>query len=95
LLAASAVELHGHWTEGLRSQASAYAAAVYAVAGLQAIFALLAGTMGVFTVARSVAGRLSHTRRACYDTTMMMWHYTVAQGLLGLGLVHAFPRLAG
>ena len=95
LLAASAVELHGHWTQGLRPQASAYAAAVYAVAGLQAVFALLTGTMGVFTVARSVAGRLSHTRRACYDTTMMMWHYTVAQGLLGLGLVHAFPRLAG
>ncbi|MNT49332.1 hypothetical protein D3C72_1861770 [compost metagenome] len=95
LMAASAVQLHGHWTQGLRPQASAYTAAVYAIAGLQGFFALIAGTMGVFTVSRSVAGRLSYTRRACYDTTMMMWHYTVAQGLLGLGLVHAFPRMTG
>lgn len=92
---ASGLELHGHWAHGLRPQASAYAAAVYAVSGLQAFFALIAMTMGAFTVARSVAGRLSYTRRACYHATMMMWHYTVAQGLLGLGLMHAFPRLVG
>jgi len=92
---ASGLELHGHWAHGLRPQASAYAAAVYAVSGLQAFFALIAMMLGAFTVARSVAGRLSYTRRACYHATMMMWHYTVAQGLLGLGLVHAFPRLVG
>lgn len=92
---ASAMELHGHWAHGLRPQASAYAAAVYSVAGLQAVFALLVATMAVFTVTRSWAGRLSDTRRACYHSTMVMWHYTVAQGFVGLGLVHAFPRLAG
>ncbi|KRC86103.1 cytochrome c oxidase subunit 1 [compost metagenome] len=96
LLAASAgVELNAHWQTGLRPQASAYAAAVYAVAGLQAAFAALAAMMGLFTVARSMAGRLSATRRAAFDTTMMMWQYTVAQGLAGLALVHVFPRLAG
>ncbi len=93
--ASAAVEILSHWQSGLRPQVSAYAAAVYAVAGLQAAFAALAGVMGVFTVARSLAGRLTATRRAAFDTTMMMWRYTAAQGLVALALVHVFPRLTG
>lgn len=88
-------DIHTHWQAGLRPQASAYAAAVYAVAGLQAIFAGLTALMATFTVARSVAGRLRATRRAAYDTTKMMFLYTAAQGLLALALLHAFPRLTG
>jgi cytochrome c oxidase subunit I+III len=65
------------------------------VAGQQAAVAALAARMGRLNVARSMAGRLSATRRAAFDTTMMMWQYTVAQGLAGLALVHVFPRLAG
>ena len=96
LLAASAAfDLHTHWQSGLRPQASAYAAAVYAVAGLQAVFAGVSGVMAVFTVARSLAGRLRATRRVPYDTTRTMFLYTAAQGLVVLALLHAFPRLTG
>ncbi|MFD4838055.1 cytochrome c oxidase subunit I [Achromobacter sp. NPDC058515] len=95
LLASAGVELNAHWQSGLRPQASAYAAAVYAMAGLQAAFAALAGVMGVFTVARSLAGTLTTTRRAAFDTTMLMWRYTAAQGLAALALLHVFPRLTG
>ncbi|CAM4014986.1 cbb3-type cytochrome c oxidase subunit I [Bordetella muralis] len=94
LLAASALEVHTHWQHGLRPTDSAYAAVVFALAGLQSTFAVLVGIMGAFTIARSVAGRLSVVRRATLDSTLIMWHYAVAQSLIGLGIVHGFPRLA-
>ncbi|SIT30346.1 cbb3-type cytochrome c oxidase subunit I [Achromobacter sp. MFA1 R4] len=95
LAAAAGLDLHTHWQAGLRPQGSAYTAATYAVASLQALFAGLSAVMAVFTVARSLAGRLRPTRRAPLDATRMMCLYTVAQGLTALALLHAFPRLAG
>jgi cytochrome c oxidase subunit I+III len=95
LVAAVALEGTGHWHGGLRPQDSGYAAAVYALVGLQALFVVVSLFMGLFTVARSMAGRLSAARRSAFDSTMIFWHYTVAQGVLALGLVHGFPRLAG
>ncbi|MFJ3460013.1 cbb3-type cytochrome c oxidase subunit I [Achromobacter spanius] len=93
--AAPALDLIVHWQTGLRPQATAYTAATYAVAGLQALFGGLSVVMAIFTVARSLAERLSPTRRAAFDTTRAMLFYTVAQGLIALALLHAFPRLTG
>ena len=62
---------------------------------LQAAFVAFCALMGAFTIARSAAGRLSASRRACFDSTAILWHYTVAQGCLSLGLTHGFPLLAG
>jgi hypothetical protein len=45
-------------------------------------------------MARSAAGLLTPVRRATFDNTMLLWHYTVGQGLLGLLVVHGFPRIA-
>ena len=97
LMVAAAIILEGgsQWQTGLRPQDSGYAAAVYAMIGLQGVFVAALCLMGVFTVARSMAGRLAADRRACFDSTMIFWHYTVAQGLLGLGALHGFPRILG
>ncbi|GEM_PF-4659363 len=95
LAAAPALDLVTHWQAGLRPQASAYTAATYAVAGLQAFFGGLAVVMAAFTVARSIAGRLRPTRRAALDATRAMLLYAVAQGLIALALLHAFTRLTG
>lgn len=95
LASAIALEGYGHWQSGMRPQDSGYAAAVYAMVGLQGVFGVVLIYMGLFTVARSLAGRLSATRRACFDSTMMFWYYAVAQGLLGLAVIHGFPRLVG
>ncbi|WP_129241172.1 cbb3-type cytochrome c oxidase subunit I [Achromobacter veterisilvae] len=96
LLAASVgLEMYAHWRTGLRPQASAYAASVYAVLGLQSLSVAVSILMGVFSLARSLAGRLTATRRACLDNMAILWQYAVAQGVLGLGLLHVFPRLAG
>jgi cytochrome c oxidase subunit I+III len=58
---------------------------------LTALVALV--VMGAFTLARFFAGLLDPVRRATFDNTAILWHYTVAQGLFGLLLVHGFPRL--
>jgi cytochrome c oxidase subunit I+III len=95
LAAAIGLEGYGHWQTGLRPQDSGYAAALYAMLGLQAFFVFVSSFMGLFTVARSMAGRLSTLRRSVFDSTMIFWHYTVAQSLLALGLVHGFARAVG
>ncbi|MVW79866.1 cbb3-type cytochrome c oxidase subunit I [Bordetella sp. 02P26C-1] len=95
LLAASAFELVQHWQTGLRPQRGAYDAVVYAVAGHQAFFAIIVAIMGVFTLARSMANKLNLQHQSCLQATQTMWHYTVVQGLVGLVLVHQFPRLVG
>jgi cytochrome c oxidase subunit I+III len=95
LVAAFGTELYGHLQSGLRPQQSAYGAAVYMVVSLQGFFVLIMIFMGLYTVARKACGLLHAQRRATFDNTMLFWYYTVAQGLIGLALVHAFPRLIG
>ncbi len=95
LATASGVEGYGQWETGLRPQDSGYAAAVYAIIGWQGLLVVVLCFMGLFTVARSLAGRLTQDRRASFDSTMIIWHYTVAQGLIGLALIHCFPRSLG
>jgi cytochrome c oxidase subunit I+III len=34
-------------------------------------------------------------RRQTFDNTMLMWHYTVAQGLVALVIVQFFPSVSG
>ncbi|HYD80295.1 MAG TPA: cytochrome c oxidase subunit I [Paucimonas sp.] len=93
--AALAAELYGHWQTGLRPADSAYGAAVCTIAGLQGTFVAILVMMGLYCVARVAAGLLDATRRASFDNTMLLWHYTTAQGAIGLVLVHLFPRMVG
>ncbi|NYT44562.1 cbb3-type cytochrome c oxidase subunit I [Alcaligenaceae bacterium] len=89
------LEGYGQWQTGLRPQDSGYAAAVYAMVGLQGFYGIVLCLMGSFTVARSLAGRLGPVRRATFDSTMILWHFAVAQGVLILATLHGFPRLVG
>ncbi|MBV7486860.1 cbb3-type cytochrome c oxidase subunit I [Bordetella sp. BOR01] len=95
LAAAAGLEADTQWRTGLRPQDSAYAAAVYAIAGLQGVLVIAVGFMSLFTSARSWAGKLAANRRACFDNTALLWHYTVVQGLVGALVVHGFPRWVG
>ena len=94
MLAASGLEIHAHWQDGLRPQASAYAAVVFAMVGWQSLLAVIVAMMVAFTTVRGLAGRLSTVRRACLDSTLIMLQYAVAQGLLCLLIVHMLPRWA-
>ncbi len=95
LAAAWYFEFQGQWQSGLRPSASSYAALVYTVTAVEGQLVVTAVIMGLYTITRSLAGLLTPVRRATYDNTMLLWHYTVGQGLLGLLIVHGFPRLAG
>jgi len=64
-------------------------------AALQGQFVAVLVIMGLYTVARSLRGLLDGRRRATFDNTMLLMHYTVAQGLVALAIIHGFPRVAG
>jgi cytochrome c oxidase subunit I+III len=95
LVAAFLMDLYGQWQTGLRPTESAYAASVYGVVSLQGFFVAIIVFMGAYTIARSMFGLLHPERRVTFENTMLFWYYTVAQGLIGLALVHSFPRLIG
>ncbi|THK38960.1 cytochrome c oxidase subunit I [Ensifer sp. MPMI2T] len=95
LVGALALELSGHLVTGLRPGDNAYGAMVYLGVVLfgQLAFALV--ILGLYTLARHLAGKLDAVRRVNFDNYMLLYDYTVVQSLLGLGLVHGFPRLIG
>jgi cytochrome c oxidase subunit I+III len=83
------------WQNGIRPQASGYAAMVYANALLQFEVAAAVVVMAGFAVMRSLAGRLDSVRRVVFDNLALLWWYAIGQGLFGLLLTHGFPRLVG
>jgi cytochrome c oxidase subunit I+III len=90
-----AAHLYGPWETGLRPDASGYAAVVYMFVALQGFFVTVMSIMALYTLARSLLGMLNGVRRATFDNTMLLWHYTSAQGLVALAVSTFFPRLVG
>ncbi len=93
LVAAFAVEGFAH--RALSGSSSAYAAVVNLVVGVGVFFAMVSITMTVFVIARAAAGQLDAIRRVTFDNTRLFFHYAVVQSLVGVALVHGFPRLVG
>jgi len=95
LVAATLIEILGHWQTGLRPSDSGYSAMVYLGGGLtgQLVFAVV--IMSLFVVARHVTGKLDTIRRGTFENTALLVYFTATQGLSGLLLVHGFPRLIG
>jgi cytochrome c oxidase subunit I+III len=95
MLAALAFDLGGQWTADLAPTGHGYGATVAAAILVQALFVAALVAMAAYSLARSWAGRLDATRRATFDNTMLLWHYTSAQGVVGLAALHALPRWLG
>jgi len=72
---------------------SSYGAIVHAFLVVDGWFVAVALVLALFALARQRAGLLDRTRRVTFDNARLFWHYTVAQTLAGLGMVHGFPRL--
>jgi cytochrome c oxidase subunit I+III len=86
------LEVSGHWATGLRPDASGYAALVYLASALQLqIVGAIIITAG-FTVARLAAGLITDARRVTFESLALLICYAAGQGLLGLLVVHGFPR---
>jgi cytochrome c oxidase subunit I+III len=86
------LELSGHWAAGLRPNASGYAALVYLASALQLQIVAAIIVVACVVLARLVCGRLSHTRRVTFEALALLTYYAAGQGLLGLLIVHGFPR---
>ncbi|AMJ62988.1 cytochrome c oxidase subunit I [Bosea sp. PAMC 26642] len=93
LLLGLALDSLSHWRDGLRPQASGYAAMVYANAALQLQIAGAVLVMAGFAIARILAGRLTSVRRVVFDNLALFWAYAIGQSLFGLLLTHGFPRM--
>jgi cytochrome c oxidase subunit I+III len=93
LIGGFAAQLHAPWQTGLRPDSSAYGAVVFMFVALQGFFVAVMTLMALYTLARSLCGMLDRVRRATFDNTMLLWHYTTAQGLVALAITTLFPLL--
>ncbi len=78
---------------GVRPTDSSYSALVHAVIAVQGQIVAASLLMGLYTIARSLSGKLNNARRITFDNTRCLCWYAVAQGLLGLLIVHIAPRV--
>jgi cytochrome c oxidase subunit I+III len=90
-----AAEVFGHWQSGLRPTQNAHAAMVYMGSVLNGQLAAAVVIMAGFAAARYLTGRLDRRRRVPFECTALLTYYTAGQGLVGLLLVHGFPRAIG
>ena len=67
---------------------------MHGLLSVDAFYAVCAITLALFALARHAKGLLDGGRRVNFDNAKLLWHYTVAQTLAGLALVHMFPGAA-
>ena len=91
---ALATEVSGHWQAGLRPGQSGYGAMVFMASVLQAQIVAVFVIMALFTAIKLIAGRLEGRDRATLLNVGLFGKYAVAQGLVGLLLIHGFPMVA-
>jgi len=95
MLAGFALDFAAHWGAGVDPKAHAYGAVVYATVAYQGLHVAILVAMAAYTLARSWRGLLTVTRRVTFDNTRLFWHYTVAQAIAAMLVLHAAPRLVG
>ena len=93
LLAALLVETWAQRSVGLDPASSAHAGMVAMGLFLQLQIAAPVAIIGGFVLARLFAGHVDTRRRAMVDNLMLLWLYAAGQGLLGVLLLHGFPRV--
>jgi cytochrome c oxidase subunit I+III len=89
------LDLAGLRLSGLQPAGSGYGAVVFTITSLQGFYVVTLMLAAGYLVARSLAGKLDRVRRSTFECVMLLWHYAAVQGVIGLALVAAFPRLAG
>jgi len=94
-VAAFGLDLGAQVGTGLAPSASGYGAVVFGLLSLEGFFVATLAIMALYTIARFLAGLLNGVRRSTFDNTMLFWHYTTGQALVGIVVTHGFPRLVG
>ena len=94
LCTAFAASLLAMRSAGVEAGSHAFGATIHALLCWQGAHVVLVALMCGYTLVRRWRGMLDARRRSTFDNTWLMWHFTAAQGLLLLAIVHA-PRLGG
>jgi cytochrome c oxidase subunit I+III len=92
LVAAVVCEGWAQWELGVQPTDSSYAAMVYMACVLNGELAFAVLIMALFVIARHFTGKLDAVRFASLENTCLLAWYTVAQALVGLLVIHGFPR---
>ena len=95
MVAALTLDVAGHVRAGLAPSAHGYGATVATVLLVQTLFVAALMVMVAYTLARSWRLLLNSVRRVTFDNTMLLWHYTVAQAVVGLVTLNVLPRWLG
>jgi cytochrome c oxidase subunit I+III len=91
-LASFVLDLQG-WRAGLDPAASAWAAAVAALAGYQGLHIALLAVLAPYLALRAWRGHLGSRSRATLDNIALIWHYTSLQGIAAVAVVRLMPLL--
>jgi cytochrome c oxidase subunit I+III len=93
VLAACAVDVRGLSAAGLDPTASAWAAAVAALASYQGLHVATLAVLAPYLAARAWCDLLRERSRASLDTIALVWHMTTLQGIAGMLVVRLVPLL--
>ena len=93
LMGGVGIEVYAQWQSGLRPTETSYGAMVYLAIVLTGQLVATVVVMTGFAWARLFTGKLDRRRRVSFESAALLAYYTAAQGLLGLLLIHGFPRL--
>jgi cytochrome c oxidase subunit I+III len=93
LLGGLGVEAWGQQAARVVPSENAYGAVVWTALSLDGVLAATLVIMAGLCAARWWATILGPQRRATFDCTVMLWHYGVAQALIGIVVLHLAPRL--
>jgi cytochrome c oxidase subunit I+III len=91
-LASFALDLQG-WRAGPDPMASAWAAAIAALASYQGLHIALLAVLGPYLALRAWRGHLGTRSRATLDNIALVWHYTTLQGIAAVAAVRLVPLL--
>jgi cytochrome c oxidase subunit I+III len=92
-LAAWVLDVRGLTSAGLDPTASAWAAAVAALASYQGLHVAALLVLAPYLAARAWCGLLGSRSRASLDTIALVWHMTTVQGIAGMLAVRLVPLL--
>jgi cytochrome c oxidase subunit I+III len=91
-LASLVLDLQG-WRAGLDPSASAWGAAIAALASYQGLHIALLLVLAPYLALRAWRGRLGPRSRATLDNVALVWHYTTLQGMAAVAVVRLMPWL--
>jgi cytochrome c oxidase subunit I+III len=91
-LASCVLDLLG-WRTGPDPAASAWAAAIAALAAYQGLHIAVLAVVGPYLALRAWRGHLGPRSRATLDNIGLLWHYTTLQGIAVVAVVRLMPLL--